>query len=315
MKILNNNQCKKFVDLAVEKLAKYLVENKLSGVTTGISGGIDSAVVAVIGIKTIERLHNQGYKASYKYLFLDCENDPADYQRVEKLSLQFNIKLEQINLTAWFRSSPLLKLIPPNYSKAKIARGNMKARLRMIALYQNAFLNNYIYLDTGDLSEHWMGFWTRHGDEGDVKIINGLTKTEVYDLGEYLDLPSTILSSPPGDGLKVTKGSLASEQLGLSYMYIEYIISRFLGNNFDINGSLNQLKSKKFNELIKKVADEINKPVDSIKKILIQALKTAYKRKYGDYAPHLLPERKEFGFLEIGSKELNQKYFDRFRRS
>jgi len=308
MKILNKKQCERFIDLAVKRLADYLLTNNLKGITLGISGGIDSAVVAIIGIKAIEYLQKKNYKAGFKFLFLDCESSSDDFQKATIFAQQFNFELEQINLSRWYRSSPLLRLMNkhnPNYKKAQ---GNIKARLRMIALYQVALLNNYICLDTGDLSEKWMGFWTRHGDEGDLKIIQLLTKTEVYDLGEYLHLPPAILSSPPGDGLKVTKNSLATDQLGLDYIYIEYIISRFIEAGFDYNGSVAQLKFLKYQELVVELAKKINQPQLTIKKIIEQCLKTAYKRKYSDYAPHLLTDRNEFGFFEVGSQQYNRKY-------
>lgn len=178
----------------------------------------------------------------------------------------------------------------------------------MISLYQQALLNDYIYLDTDDLSEDLVGFWTRHGDEGDVKIIQHVTKTELYDLGEYLGVPEIVLNSKPSDGLNITENNKAADQLDLDYIYIEYLISRFVDQGFDYNGNTKQLEMSKFLELEKIVATEIRKPIHLIKKILERTLVTAYKRKYGDYAPHLLPDRKEFGFLEFGTKAFNQKY-------
>jgi NAD+ synthase len=299
MKILIQKQCESFVNLAVNRLKKYILENNLKGITTGISGGIDSAIVGVIGQKS---------GVNFKYSFLDCESPYDDFIRAKSLADKFNFKLEKINLTDWYKNSPLLNSIPENHPKTPIALGNIKARLRMISLYQQALINDYIYLDTDDMSEELVGFWTRHGDEGDVKIIQEVTKTELYDLGEYLGVPKIILEAKPGDGLNVTKDNEAIDQLGLDYIYVEYIISRFTEQGFDYNGNGEQLKSVKFLELNEIMAKEINKPENLIKKILERSLATSFKRKYGDYAPHLLPDRKEFGFLEFGTKAFNQKY-------
>jgi len=299
MKILDKNQCKKFVDLAVLRLKKYIRENNLKGITTGISGGIDSAVVGIIGQKT---------GVDFKYYFLACESDPQDYIKAKALARKFRFPLWEINLSQWYKSSPLLDLIPKNHPKSAIALGNIKARLRMISLYQQALLDNYIYLDTDDLSEDLVGFWTRHGDEGDVKIIQHVTKTELYDLGQYLGVPDIILQSKPGDGLNVTKNNQAIDQLGLDYIYVEYIASRFVEEGFDYNGNDKQLSQPKFLNLESTVADEISKPTYLVGNILKKTLASSYKRKYGDYAPHLLPCRTEFGFLKFGSKEFNKKY-------
>jgi len=308
MKILNKDQCQKLVDSAVKRLADYLKENNLKGITTGISGGIDSSVVGLIGLRTISYLKKSNYNANYKYIFLDCESNPVDYNKAKEFSNFFGFMLMNYDLSQWYKQSPVLDLIPENHPKNKVAKGNIKARLRMIYLYNTALLNNYIYLDTDDLSEEWMGFWTRHGDEGDVKIIQQVTKTELYDVGEFLHVPQAILQSKPGDGLNVTENNLAEEQLGLDYIYVEYIVSRFIKESFNVNGKPNQLKLDKYTGLCEIVAKEISKPVNSVKKIVEQTLKTSYKRKHGDYAVNLLHDRSEFGFPEVGSEEFNKNY-------
>ncbi|MBI3577671.1 NAD(+) synthase [Candidatus Gottesmanbacteria bacterium] len=313
MNILNKTDCEKFLDLAVKRTAKYLKDNNLNGITTGISGGIDSAVTAIIGLKALELLKKLGYKATYTYLFLDCDSDPYDLKKAEALAAKFKFDVEYVDLNDWYKSSPLLKRIPPGHSREKIAQGNIKARLRMITLYHTAQIHGYIYLDTDDISEEWMGFWTKHGDEGDLKILQHVTKTELYDIGEYLGIPKIILDSKPGDGLKVTPGSLAQHQLGLDYVYIEYIMSRFIGKGFDYDGPMKQLNSKKYQKLMTDVAKEMKRSREEVTNILMQSLKTAYKRKYGDNVCHLLPRRSEFGFLEVGTEKFNKKYLEAIR--
>lgn len=308
MKILNEKQCEKIMELAVSRTADYIKENNISGITEGISGGIDSAIVAVITLKVIEKLKQDGYDASYKFVFLDCESEPNDYKKAKVFASEFKFEMDYLDLTGWYKSSPLLDLIPEGHKREKISRANIKCRLRMISLYNFASLNNHIYLDTDDYSEELMGFWTKHGDEGDVKIIQHLTKTEMYDLGEFLGVPETILKSDPGDGLNVTKGSLAKDQLGLDYIYIEYIMNRFVEEGFDYNGSSDQLENEKYKKLIMKVSEEINQSEDKIVKILNQSLKTAFKRKYGDNVCHILPNRKELSLSEFGTKEFGKVY-------
>jgi len=301
MKILNKNQCQRFIDLATARLKKYIEDNHLKGITTGISGGIDSAIVGVLGKKS---------NIGLKYFFLDCESEPGDYQKARELAERFEFPLEKIDLTAWYNNCPLLKQIPKSHEKAAIAKGNIKARLRMISLYQQALLNKYICLDTGDLSEKMVGFWTRHGDEGDVKIIQKVTKTELYDLGEFLNIPDSILKSKPGDGLNVTKNNQAIDQIGLDYIYVEYIISSFMSAGFNCDGEMNQLNKPKFLVLEQELANKLNKPLRKIHNVLERSIKTAYKRKYGDKAVHLLPKRTEFDFAEFGTKEFNRIYLN-----
>lgn len=315
MKILTKKDCQTFLDLAVRRTAEYIERNNLKGFSTGISGGIDSTIVAVIGLRAIEYLKTKKYLAGYDYMYLDCDSDPFDYKRAQALAKAFKFKLRTVDLNNWYKSSPLLKTIPSGHARTKIAQANIKCRLRMISLYHSTQLNGYVYLDTDDLPEEWMGFWTKHGDEGDIKIIQHVTKTELYDIGEYLGIPEIILSSKPGDGLKVTPGSLAEHQLGLSYLYIEYIMSRFIGQGFDYNGSFDQLPRPLYQKLMNEVAKEIKRTQAEVLYILSQSLKTAYKRKFGDNVCHLLPSRKEFGFSEVGTSEFNKKYLSAILKS
>jgi len=270
MKILTKSQCKKFMDLAVKRTAEYVRENNLKGISLGISGGIDSTIVSIVGLKAIDELRKKGYKTGYDYVFLNCDSDPFDYKRAKALAKEFKFKLRYLDLTDWYKASPLLKEISSDHTRARVAMGNIKCRLRMISLYHSTQLNGYIYLDTDDLPEEYMGFWTKHGDEGDVKIVQHLTKTELYDLGEYLGVPRIILEAKPGDGLKVSLGNIAEDQLGLPYIYIEYIMSEMLRVGFDCNGIWSQLEDKKYISKIKEISDSIEKPTDSIGKVLEQ---------------------------------------------
>jgi NAD+ synthetase len=68
----------------------------------------------------------------------------------------------------------------------KLAEGNIKARLRMMYLYNLASLTQGIVMDTDNLTEHYLGFWTIHGDVGDFNPIGGLWKHEVYELAKWL---------------------------------------------------------------------------------------------------------------------------------
>jgi NAD+ synthase len=315
MKILNKKQCEKFISLAIDRTADYISKNNLKGVSLGISGGIDSAIVGIIGLRAIEKLKKAGYECDYDYMYLDCDSDSFDFERATALAHKFDFKLRTMDLTNWYKLSPLHNDIPKDHPRAKRAEGNIKCRLRMISIYNSAQILGGIYLDTDDLSEELMGFWTKHGDEGDVKIIQHVTKTELYDLGEYLGVPEIILSSKPGDGLKVTKANTAEDQLGLDYLFIEYIMSRAVGVGFDYNGSLKQLDEFKIKTLVERLAEDLKKSKEQVYKILKQSLATAYKRKYGDNVVHLLPSRVEFGFLEFGSDEFNNRWLETICRA
>lgn len=104
----------------------------------------------------------------------------------------------------------------------KVQRGNMKARVRMICLYDLAHANQGIVLSTDNLTELLLGFWTLHGDVGDLGMIQSLFKTEVYGLASYLarkleseDMETEAaqairkcIAANPTDGLGITDSDL-----------------------------------------------------------------------------------------------------------
>jgi nicotinamide-nucleotide amidase len=100
---------------------------------------------------------------------------------------------------------------------AKMRRGNIRARLRMITLYNLAGAHNGFVASTDNFSELAAGFWTLHGDVGDVAPIQSLTKSwEVPCLAELMGVPNSIVMAVPTDGLGIANGD--EDQLGCSYL-------------------------------------------------------------------------------------------------
>jgi NAD+ synthetase len=123
----------------------------------------------------------------------------------------------------------------------KIAEGNIKARIRMIHLYDLAYRTRGMVLSTDNYSELMVGFWTLHGDVGDYGLIQNLWKTEVYDLSNWLcnlltEGPSKALKAcveaTPTDGLGITNSDL--DQLGASsYDEVDKILKTWLTEDLD----------------------------------------------------------------------------------
>ena len=135
-----------------------------------------------------------------------------------------------------------------------IANGNIQARLRMIYLYNLASIYNGLVIDTDNLTENNLGYWTIHGDVGDFNPIGGLWKTEVFKLAEYLHEHYSIesyyhetysdtknndsefrrciaisesLKLKPTAGLGITDSDL--EEIGAeSYEQVDYILQELL---------------------------------------------------------------------------------------
>ena len=129
----------------------------------------------------------------------------------------------------------------------KIRRGNIKARLRMIYLFDLAHRNNGMVLSTDNFTEFLLGFWTLHGDIGNYGMIQNLWKTEVYGLAGFLrDCYSQVdqmekgialnecINAVPTDGLGITDSDF--DQLGCdNYEKIDRILIDLIANNKSVD--------------------------------------------------------------------------------
>lgn len=199
----------------------------------GVSGGIDSALVAAIArLICLQR----GIKLIGRSLTIESNTD-GERGRARAVGEAFCDDFEELDLTAlyhnFFTDFDFDK--GPNQStmERKIANGNIKARLRMIQLYHLAGVHKGLVLSTDNLTELYMGFWTLHGDVGDFGMIQNLWKTEVYGLAKWMC--DNVLNKAdkqalydcaiaiPTDGLGISDSDL--DQLGAdSYEEVDQIL-------------------------------------------------------------------------------------------
>jgi nicotinamide-nucleotide amidase len=112
---------------------------------------------------------------------------------------------------------------------AKMRRGNIRARLRMITLYNLAGAHNGFVASTDNFSELAAGFWTLHGDVGDVAPVQSLTKSwEIPMLSELMGVPESIVNAIPTDGLGIANGD--EDQLGCSYLEFDVALFSLMKN-------------------------------------------------------------------------------------
>jgi NAD+ synthase len=114
----------------------------------------------------------------------------------------------------------LRRILPPADRKAK---GNLKARLRMLVIYYFANKFNYLVAGTGNKSELLMGYFTKYGDGAvDFLPLGGLLKREVRLLAEAAGIPSRIINKPPTAGL--WQGQTDESEMGISYKELDDIL-------------------------------------------------------------------------------------------
>lgn len=213
----------------------YLEQNNIKSMVLGISGGIDSTVVAVICNEINKR--NPELKLIGVSLPSNTNEDPEI--KTAKLVGESFCNIFQIQpiqgMFDYFikNSSGIQKQTP-------LANGNIKARLRMIYLYNIAGLNKGIVMSTGNLTETYTGFWTIHGDEGDLGPIETLYKHQVYKLADWmiknLDLSdgqkeavkeSMKLIPTDGNGV-MAGGDLAQIAPGHTYNEVDRILNNII---------------------------------------------------------------------------------------
>ncbi len=199
-------------------IARLVRDSGANGVVVGLSGGLDSAVVASLCVRALGagRVH---------VLWMPCESSLLDQNHAEKVANELGLKLKFVDIGSAFRDLyekvTGLRDGPPR----SIGRQNLKSRLRMAALYCYANCLNLLVAGTGDKSEEEVGFFTKYGDGGvDFLPIGDVLKTEVRQLARDLhDIPCAVIEKPSSPGLY--EGQTAEGDLGLTYEQVDAVLS------------------------------------------------------------------------------------------
>ncbi len=207
---------RKTPELIVSSVEKWLREKvdgaSARGCVVGLSGGIDSAVVAVM----LKRVFGDDMLA----LKMPCHSLDEDGLHADLLIEKFKLPSSLVDLSDTYES--LVKAI--KLRDNGLALANIKPRLRMTTLYAFAQGNGYLVCGTSNRAELTVGYFTKHGDSGaDILPIGDLTKTEVRDVARYLEIPSVIVDKPPSAGL--WEGQTDEAEMGLSYDQIDSFIT------------------------------------------------------------------------------------------
>lgn len=240
----------------ISNLESYRFSHKINQVFIGMSGGIDSTLTASL-------FKNAGYYVNG--VIIPIEQNPEETERAIEACESLEIQYRLIDLTDLYKTvkngftevDPFIHL---NTEREAKRRGNIKARLRMMALYNMASNNGGLVASTDNFSELAAGFWTLHGDVGDVAPIQSLTKSwEVPLIAEELGLPQSIIKAVPTDGLGISESD--EDQLGVSYLEFDIVLLNMIHKNFQKTSDIST--------------------TDRVKLDLIQErlIKTAYKRK------------------------------------
>ena len=211
------------VEQRTEFLAAYARTARAKGFVLGISGGVDSTLAGALAQHAVEKLRTQGYEASFYAMRLPHGVQHDEDDATEALDFIAADYTHTINIEDAVTGMDTAFNEGFGRPLADFHRGNVKARMRMIAQYAVAGENHALVVGTDHGAEAVTGFFTKYGDGGaDVQPNFTLNKRQVRQLLKHLGTPERLWSKPPtADLLDENPGQLDEVEMGISYVQID----------------------------------------------------------------------------------------------
>lgn len=243
----------------INSVTEYLIKYNIKGIAIGISGGLDSAVNTFIFSQVCKQLN---IKLIGRYIHIESNSIEEQY-RAQLFGYEYCTNFRFVDLTNGYYNllneieeeneyyiTDNVELTIQDERKMKIRRGNIKARMRMIYLYNIAQFNECIVADNDNLTERLLGFWTLHGDVGDITPLADLWKTDVFALAKYImenkcehegekTAFQLVIDALPTDGLGITASDV--DQFGAkSYDEVDDVLKPLI--NITTDEAINEKK-------------------------------------------------------------------------
>ena len=205
----------------VSFLRSYADDAGAAGYVLGVSGGVDSAVVAALAAEAM------GADKVLGLLLPHATSDPQDEAHGRLVCAHLGVPCERVDVT------PLVEAAEracAAHAPTGMAAANLRPRARMMVLYAHAQQAGRLVLGTGNKSELLTGYFTKWGDgAADVYPLGDLYKTQVWALARELRLPEEVVAKPPSAGL--FPGQTDEGELGVPYAMLDRVLAEMEGGH------------------------------------------------------------------------------------
>ena len=228
----------------------YYMQSSLKSLVVGVSGGIDSAVVASLCAETglptyVVAMPLESKMENTRLSDLHTKQLAEKYENVTRVEVELSSVYDSFlkSVNWWSEAQHFDK---KEFTSDELANANTKSRIRMVTLYQIAGAKKGIVVGTGNkVEDYGIGFYTKYGDGGvDIAPIADLYKTEVRELGGYLGVDALIIDAKPTDGLW-DDGRSDEDQIGATYAELEEAMENGTGKAVDILDNFNRKNKHK----------------------------------------------------------------------
>ncbi len=211
--------CKILVEFIRDGMAKAGFQK----VVLGLSGGIDSALVAFLAVQALGSENVIGVRMPYQS---SSEGSLSDAQKIID-----QIGIESFTIPITSMVEPLITLTP---DMSSLRKGNIMARQRMIVLYDQSAAHNALVIGTSNKTEALLGYTTLFGDSAAaLQPIEDLYKTQVRQLSRALDVPRSILDKPPSADLWI--GQTDEDELGYTYEEVDKVLYLLIEGRYTVD--------------------------------------------------------------------------------